>query len=392
MGPLDGIRVVELSDTQAGCVAGMLLADYGAAVTRVDRPGSTASRATPGFLVWNRGKQSLSLSLDHPQGQEVFLRLLGQTDVLVQTLDPGLPERRGIDYATLHARFPRLVYCSITGYDQDGPDWGRPGDDGLVQAKAGVMLSGPMPNGIPSSWAQGGPRPGPKYMGFSAPSYAAAFFGTLGILTALVVRGQTGQGQHVNSSLHSGIMAMTRRSWAEHPGPPPSPGRGLYGIWQCGDGEWLWTHTGARGSFDRFMQIFGLEVYMAAAPSPIPWSSQVTNELRAKVIEVMLTKPRAEWTRRFDAADCPNQSAMRPGESFDDEQANVVNMVVTVDDPELGVLQEVGVPIKFRATPGNIRSSAPRAGEHTAQILQGLGFTKDELSHLLASGVIGEAT
>lgn len=389
MGPLEGIRVMEVADTQSGCVAGMMLADHGAAVTRIDAPGSALSRKTPGFLVWNRGKQSVSLNLDAPAGRDLLLKLLADADVFVETFGPGEAEALGLDPDTVRQRFPRLIHCSITGYDQDGPDWARPGYDGLVQARAGMMLTGPMTNGVPPSWAQGGPRPGPKYMGFPAGSYAAAFFGTLGILTALVVRKQTGRGQHVNSSAHAGIMAMTRRAWAQNAaGPSMGSGRGLGGIWQCGDGEWVWTHTGARGSFDRYLKIFGLERYMAAAPNPIPWGPEVTQELRPKVAAILKTRPRAEWIRLFDENDCPNAAALGPGQAFDDEQAIVAGMVAAVNDPEFGALQEVGVPIKFSLTPGDIRGSAPRPGEHTVPILRDLGIAEAEVARLRSDGVV----
>ena len=386
MGPIEGIRVIELSNNQAGATAGMLLSDYGATVIRIDPPGSDGGRSKPGYLVWNRGKKSVTLNIESPQGRDALLRLLEGADALLETLEPPEMARLGLDYETLHARFPRLVYCSLTGYDIDGPDWGRPGYDGLVQARGGIMTGGNWGPAIGSE--QAGHRPGPKFMGFAAPSYSAGFFACLGILTALYVQGETGRGQHVNSSLHGSTMAMSRWGWAEDPGPSSAPSRGLYGLWQCQDGEWLWTHTGARNSFDRFMDVFGFQEYSASIPDPLPWSNELTRELRQRVAEAFKTKPRAEWIRLFDESDCPNQPTLHPGDSFDDEQVQHIEMVVNVNDPELGTLQEVGVPIKFERTPGAVQASAPPAGAHTVEVLQELGFSGEELESLRRDGVI----
>jgi crotonobetainyl-CoA:carnitine CoA-transferase CaiB-like acyl-CoA transferase len=381
MGPLDGMRVVEIANDLAGCVAGMLLSDYGATVLRVEKPGSDGKRSEPGFVVWNRGKKSLSLDLQAPQGRDLFLKVLQRTDALLETLPPGESAHLGIDYRSVHTRFPRLVYCSLTGYDLNGPDKDRPGYDGLVQARSGFMTE-------PWSFAGEEHRPGPKYMGFAAPSYAAAFFACMGILTALYVRGTTGQGQHVNASLHGGALAMSRWAQAEHPGPPPPPGRRLFGKWPCQDGEYLWLHAAARGAFDRYMQVFGLEEYSASVPNPLPWSEALTQELRQRVGEILQTKPRAAWIRLFDAADCPNQPTLHPGDGFDDAQVQAINMVVQVPDPELGVLREVGVPIRFAKTPGAVRASAPYPGEHTAEILSELGISAEERGVLRRDRVI----
>lgn len=382
MGPLEGIRVVEMSDSRAGCSAGMLLSDYGATVIRIEAPGEPMGCAEPGFVVWNRGKKSLTLNLDKPEGRELLFRLLQGADVFLETLNPGESERLGIDYDTVRGRFPRLVYCSLTGYDTNGPDEHRPAYDGLVQARAGLMTE---------QWSMVGNvehRPGPKYMGFAVPSAASAFFACLGILTALYVRGETGRGQRVSTSLYGGAQAMTRWSWAENPGERPPPARRLFGMWPCGDGEYIWTHTASRGAFDRYMKVLGLEAYALTAPDPLPWSAPLQQELQRRAAEILKTKPRAEWIRLFDAADCPNHPTLHPGDGFDDAQVQVTNMVVQVDDPDLGPLQQVGVPIKFARTPGAVRASAPRTGEHTSAILSELGISDEEIASLRCDGVV----
>lgn len=383
MGPLDRFTIIELSEGQRGAIAGMLLADYGATVVRVEDPHSPDTRELPGYTVWHRGKQSVTINLGDPGGRGLFLRLLSGADAVLDALPDGETARLGLEYKTLHALYPALVYCSLTGYDLDSPGAGRPAYDGLVQARSGAMVG--------ASWDSGGAnphRPGPKYMGFAAPSYASAFFACLGILGALYRRGTTGQGQHINTSMHGAVMAMTRWSWAEDQGPTPPPARGLYGIWVCQDGEWVWTHTGARGSFDRFMDVFGFPEYKQGLPSPMPWTNAAGQELRQRVTALFKTKPRGEWMRLFEKADVPNAAARRPGESFDDAQVRAVDMVAQVKDPRLGVLEEVGLPIKFQQTPGAVRGPAPRQGEHTAAVLKKIGLQDAEVNALRTQGVI----
>ena len=384
MGPLEGTLVLELSDQQVGSIAGMLLSDYGATVIKVNPPGNDLNRWKPGFRVWDRGKKSLLLELESGEGQGVFYRLLKNADILLQALPIGEVERLGIDYGTLHNRFPKLVYCSITGYDANTPDWGRPAYDGLIQAKSGVMVGG--------SWDaknQGGHRVGPKYMGFAAPSYATSFNACLGLLTALFVRNSSDIGQHVQTSLYGGVMSMSRWGWADNPGPAPSPARGLYGIWECEDKEWIWTHTGARGSFDRFMDVFGLRQYKSTIENPLDWSSNLTEELRGGVRKIICTKPRSDWVSLFNAADCPNQAALHPGVSFEDDQVHSVEMVISVDDKELGLVQQVGVPIKFEKSPGSVQGPSPLPGENTVEILKLIGLNKLEIDSLNQNSIVG---
>ncbi len=234
----------------------------------------------------------------------------------------------------------------------------------------------------------GDQEPRPKRMGFAAPGYAAAFYACFGILTALYIRNETGIGQHINISAHTAALSMSRWNWADQQDAERPAGRGLFGVWVCGDGEYQWTHTGARGAFDRYMKVFGLEEYMASAPEPMPWSTEMTRELRGKVAELMTTKPRAEWVRLFNEADVPNHPVLYPGHAFEDQQARAVDMVVTVNDPVLGQMEQVGVPIKFEKTPGNIAGPAPLKGQHTDAVLQDIGYTQAEVARLRGDGVV----
>ena len=381
MGPLDGVRLVELSEGEAGPPAGMLFSDYGAEVIRIVPPGAPSDRDKPGLVVWDRGKKSLALDLESPKGVKVLFRLLERCDALLVALQPGEADRMRFSYEAVHPQLPHIIYCSLTGYDLHGPENDRPFYDGLVQARSGFMTN---------NWGIGAAeqQPGPKRMGFAAPGYASAMYACFGILTALYIRNETGIGQHVNISAHTAALSMTRWNWAEQQDSERPAGRGLFGVWICDDGEYVWTHTGARGSFDRFMTVFGLEEYMASAPEPMTWSAELSREVREKVAAIVKSKPQAHWVRLFNEADVPNHAVLYPGDAFDDEQARAVDMVATVDDPVLGRLEQAGVPIKFEKTPGSVAGPAPLKGQHTDAVLREIGYSQDEVTLLRSEGVV----
>ena len=381
MGPLDDIRIIEISEGEAGPPAGMFFSDYGAEVIRIVPPGAPSDRDKPGMVVWDRGKKNLALDLESPKGIEVLFRLLERSDALLVALQPGEPDRLGLSYDAIHQQSPHIIYCSLTGYDLHGPESHRPFYDGLVQARSGFMTN---------NWGIGAGehQPRPKRMGFAAPGYASAFYACFGILTALYIRNETGIGQHINISAHTAALSMSRWNWAEQHDTDRPAGRGIFGVWICGDGEYQWTHTGARGSFDRYMKLFGLEEYMASAPEPMPWSTEMNHEVREKVAELMKTKPRAQWVRLFNEANVPNHPVLYPGDAFEDQQARAVDMVATVDDPVLGRLEQVGVPIKFEKTPGNVAGPAPLKGQHTDAVLQDIGYSQAEVALLRSEGIV----
>src|SRR6059036_1489083 len=194
-GPLDSIRVLDLSSYIAGSYAGMMLADLGASVVKVESLRGDSFRELPGFFGWNRGKRSIAVNLKESEGREIVRRLARAADVALENMRPGVTERLGIDYASLRAASPRIVYCSITAFGSDGPYRDRPGFDPLLQAMGGVMeLQG---------W--GGP---PQYVRIPITDYYAAALACQGILAALFVRERTGRGQRVETSLLDAVLAL----------------------------------------------------------------------------------------------------------------------------------------------------------------------------------------
>ena len=379
-GPLQGLSVVDFSRDMAGALATMLLADNVASVIKVEPPGGDPFRRNPPMVVWNRGKKSIILDLRKPQASEVVSRLLDGADILVESYRPGVSARLGIDYASLKDRYPHLVYCSISGYGQEGSDRDRRGHDGLVQARMGLQ------------WLQEGHRKGPIYMGFAFPAYSAAFTATYGILAALHVRARTGLGQHVDASLRSGTVIMNRWAWAEKaPEAPELPRLEMTRMFKCGDGEYLWTHTGARASLERLLRLLGLAEFMTDQ-GEVRVDTITTRETWARLNQraeaIFASRPRAHWIELLDAADVPNRPVLYAGDAFEDEQVKAIGAVATVHDPVLGPLKEVAPPFRFEITPTTVPGPAPRPGEHTLEVLAGLGFNDGEIQSLQDAGAV----
>jgi len=260
---VDDLRVLDLSWGVAGPMTGMVLADQGAQVTRVEPPGGDPFEAFSGTLVWRRAKERLTLDLKADADRERFLALVDGADVVIESFAPGVAARLGVDHETLLARNPRLVHCSITGYGETGRDADRPAYDALVAARTGQLFEGrgveettigllsgvPAMPGLeaPEGCYVGAPRPGPLFSGVPWPSLAAFYLATLGISAALRAREITGRGQHVHTSLLQGVLATTIGSWqrvehADHPSfltwvPDPRAPKGFF---KCSDGQW--TH------------------------------------------------------------------------------------------------------------------------------------------------------
>lgn len=239
MGVLDGLTVLDLSWGISGPMAAMLLADHGASVTKIEPPGGDPFRSLSGYQVWQRGKRSVVVDLKAADERDRFLALAAAADVVIESFEPGVTSRLGIDYDTLAALNPRLVYCSITGYGSEGKHAGRPAIDALVAARTGHQweargvlggsiarlagVEGMLPGleAPPGCWV-GAERDGPLFSGIPWPSLATFYLATLAISAALRARGITGRGQHVATSIMQGVLCSTLGGWqrVEKPDSP----------------------------------------------------------------------------------------------------------------------------------------------------------------------------
>jgi crotonobetainyl-CoA:carnitine CoA-transferase CaiB-like acyl-CoA transferase len=381
-GPLTGFTVIDLTTGLAGPLAGMLMADNGANVIRVTSPRGDPSMDTGGYPVWNRGKKGLVLDIEKREGVAVFERLLATADVLLESHAPGAMDRLGLGYAALHAKFPRLVYTSITGYGQVGSERDRPAHEALVHARIGIMAN-----------EHYKPRPGPIYTGFPMGGYGAASLALLGSVTALYVRETTGRGQHVDTSIRDGALAFYTMYWNKvEKGESgfasysmKNRGPGIVDIFKCGDGGFIHFHTGAQGAFVRLMQGLGMgEDYPELNNIPDPeWARMLK-----RTEEWFLSHTRDEGMAMLNKADVPALPVLQPGEAMHDPQSKAMQFSEVVEDAALGKLEQVGISLRFAKTPGAIRGPAPRSGENTDEIMKGAGFAPAEIGRLRTAGVV----
>jgi len=371
--PLKGLRVLDLSTGLAGPRASGVLCDYGADVVWVEPPGGAPRRAELAveYAVFNRGKRSIELDV-HEQTADLD-RLLAQADVLIETWSPGDAAAVGLNYECVHARYPSIVHCSITGFGSDGAYRDVKSRESLVHALIGTMGE------------QVGHRDGPIYEGLPFASIGAGYLGALGTLAALLARARDGLGRHVETSLYDGALVYLAMMWGdtdtgkqntshtEDSFMPAGSGRLITGSFRCADGEYIGVHTGAVGAFGRLMKLLGLDDRIPSDPAGldmgIPLTSDEQSILHGSIHDIFAGKPRSEWVQAMVEADVCGMPALRPTEVFDEPQTRHNGMVVTVDDPRFGPIEQVAPPVRF-AGERDVRSApAPQTGQHTAEVL-----------------------
>ncbi|ADP83545.1 CaiB/BaiF CoA transferase family protein [Pseudofrankia inefficax] len=399
-GPFVGLSVLDLSWGAAGPMTAMLLADSGADVLRVESPHGDPVRDDVAYRVWNRGKRSAVLDLRDPAQHEAFLALADRADVLVESFEPGVTRRLGIDPATLRARNPRLVYCSITGYGPDGPDAHRPGLDSLVAARTGLQWEARGVVGTPLNKIRGAAPPnedveipdlpanrfdqeGPVFLRSTWPSLGAAYNAIAGVSAALRARELTGRGDLVETSLVQGAMAANAPNWQwiENLAAPGvwmwvTDRRSPEGLFECSDGRWVhfWTIRptlvldAAEGDElvldgPRDDMRTGVRIGMDADEVPILY-------MYYGLLQAAFKKFPAERWVAFGAARNIGIALVRsPEEAFSDEALLRQGCVVELADPEVGPIRHAGVLLEFSATPGAVQGPAAPRGQHTADVL-----------------------
>ncbi|HVW31296.1 MAG TPA: CoA transferase [Acidimicrobiia bacterium] len=369
-GPLDGLVVVDAGWAQPAAVTSMLLADYGAAVVKVERPGGGPDRTSITRAAWDRGKWSVEADVATPAGRDVLLGLVDGADVLIESAGAGRATEAGYGYEALHERRPGLVYCSISAYGQDGPHSDRPGWDSLVAARLGAVAEQP------------GHRKGPKYLGHPMIGYGTASLATIGILAALRARHLTGAGQHVDVSLLDGLVADSVMNWWWNEGDVSYLARSgtekgfgrtrvVTDPFECGDGEWIMIHTGGPGAFKRAMDLLGCGEHVRAIPGmemAVRLNDEEYEAARHEAPEAFKSRSRDEWLKLFHEADVAALPVMRPGEVLLDEQVRHAGVAIDLDDPVHGPIQVAGPVIAFDRSPAARPGPAPTVGQHNARI------------------------
>ncbi|MXP23396.1 CoA transferase [Gordonia sp. HNM0687] len=367
-GPLDWLTVVDVSEGLAGGFATGLLADYGADVIRVERPGGDPYRSIEpvAHSVLRRGTRSIELDLKKADDRAVLDDLLAGADVFVHSWAPGVPERLGYDFAELHEAHPSLICAAITAFGQEGSHSDLAAHDAIVHAIVGTMGE------------QDGYRDGPIYEAQPFASQGAGYLIDIAILSALYRRHIDGVGRYVETSLYDGALAYLMMLWGMIGDESASwhTGRGkirqIVRPFICKDGEYLSTHTGALGAWGRMIRQLGLEDRIGIDPAGLDMGILLTEEeqriIDAEVPDIIASKTRDEWLEIFKEIDVCAVEHFRPTEAYDAPQVVHNELIVTVDDPQFGEIEQVGPAIKLEKTPGTVRRPAPTVGEHSAQI------------------------
>jgi crotonobetainyl-CoA:carnitine CoA-transferase CaiB-like acyl-CoA transferase len=396
-GPLAAMRVLELAQIMAGPTAGMLLADMGADVIKVEKlPGGDDARGyreprvngvSAPFMILNRNKRGIALNLKHAQGREILLRLVRDADVLTENYRRGTLEKLGLGYDVLSAANPGLIYCAVSGYGRDGPYGDKGGFDLIAQGFAGLMSITGEPGGAPAK------------NGNSVADINAGILAVVGILAAYAHKQKTGQGQVVETSLMEAALQQTywhaaiQFATGTCPGPTGSAHilTAPYQAFRAKDG-WINIGGANQANWERIAEVLGHPEWRDD-PRFATNSDRMANlgALVEKMNAVLATRSRDEWIAAFDAAGVPVGPVHSIGEALAHPQTLARGMVVDLVHPQAGPTKAVGCPLHFSSTPTAITRPAPLLGEHTRDLLREYGYSDAEIDRLAAEGVVETA-
>lgn len=406
MGALNHIRVLDLTRVLAGPWCAQTLADFGADVIKIERPGAgddtrqwgppyfrtpdgTATREASYYLAANRNKRSVTVDIGTPEGQRIVRELAEQSDVVLENYKVGQLKKYGLDYASLKAINPALIYCSITGFGQDGPYASRAGYDFIVQGLGGFMSV----TGEHDSQAGGGPQKA----GVAIADLMTGMYATTAVLAALAHRDRTGEGQYIDMALLDVQVAMLANVGANFLTSGTAPKRWgnahanivPYQSFEASDG-WIIVAVGNDGQFRKLVEICGrAELADDERFATNPARVQNRDTLVPILADMVRTRDKHQWIALLEAAGVPCGPINDLAEVFENEQVVARGMKVEVDHPLGGAVRLVRNPIRMSATPPEAKSAPPLLGQHTEQVLKSLlGYDDGAIGCLRASSVI----
>ncbi len=396
-GPLSGIKVLDLTKLAPGPFCTMILGDFGADIIKIEEPGAPTGRraqqagpaqahprASGGAALspLNRNKKSIGINLKSEAGREIYFRLARDADVVVEEYRPGVAARLGIDYEKLAALNPRLVYCAITGFGQTGPYRNLVGHDLNYIATAGVLsLFGrspkqppTIPHNLIADYAGGG------------------MHGAIGVMAAIIARQTTGRGQYVDISMMDGSLALLAQAFATYFATGEVGPRGEtimdgampnYDTYLTSDDKYITVAAMEPWFFANLCRLAGREDLI-----PYEFSRERRGELRQSLTDMFKTKTRDQWFEIMSKTDICASKMLTLDEVPDDPQVKARNMILELEAPDGRKVRQVGISVKLSDTPGSVRSLGPSLGQHTGEILGGLGYSAAEIEKWREEGAI----
>ncbi len=390
-GALTGVRVVEVASYVTGPFAGAMLGDLGAEVIKVEEPnhgdpfrGWGDDQYSPTFCALNRNKKSVTLDLRSPGGREVLMDLIDGADVVIENHRPGVAEQMGFGYETVRERNPRIVYCSITGFGEDGPYSQRPGYDTVGQALSGLLS-------LLTNIGQ------PEPMGISLSDHVTGIYACCGILAGLTARAATGEGQLVTTSLLQATMHLIGENAAHyfHSDKPPLRGtrvrQAQVFAFLAADHKPFVIHLSSPAKFwEGLVKAVGRKDWLED-PRFATRAARQRNyeELLAELQTIFRTAPRDHWLAELNRLDVPSAPLNTVADAFADPQVRHLGMKITYEHPKHGTMSGVAPGFALSNTPLTVRLAPPILGEHTGAVLQELDFSPEVVETLRVRGAFG---
>jgi crotonobetainyl-CoA:carnitine CoA-transferase CaiB-like acyl-CoA transferase len=401
--PLKGINVLDLSKYAPGPFCTMVLGDLGANVLNIESPVQADTRFDTRWRIptkgkkkeelynsLNRNKKSMVINLKTKEGRKIFYKLADKTDVIVEGFRPGVVSRLGIGYKTISKRNPRVIYCSISGYGQEGPYSQLPGHDINYLSLSGALSL--------ITDRDGNPIVPLNLLGDLA---GGSLYGAIGILTALYSRKKTGKGQHIDINMTNGVMSLLMMFFNYYflNGVQPEPGKGLssgyypyYGVYQTQDHKYVTIGCMEPWFWEGFCRVIGREDFipfhfslhhMYKVEEGPKWC-EISNAIQ----EIFKGKTRDEWFELLAAKEIPVGKVLSLSEVLSDPHIKQQEMVIEINHPTEGKIRQVGFPIKFSKTKAKIRSASPCFAEHTKTTLKKVGYTQNKIEEFFQKGIV----